>query len=103
MWGPDNATTSSGPRGQPGKWLIHCHIGHHTTNNNVEAQGGWRTHDGNRCRDAVSPHPDSGFIFYERIKLADSFLFPEPKPLKCKRSKKRRVNETLGDRPSLDI
>jgi FtsP/CotA-like multicopper oxidase with cupredoxin domain len=24
----------------PGKWLIHCHIGHHTTNNNVEAQGG---------------------------------------------------------------
>jgi FtsP/CotA-like multicopper oxidase with cupredoxin domain len=25
---------------QPGKWLIHCHIGHHTTNNNVETQGG---------------------------------------------------------------
>jgi FtsP/CotA-like multicopper oxidase with cupredoxin domain len=25
---------------QPGKWLIHCHIGHHTTNNNVEMQGG---------------------------------------------------------------
>jgi FtsP/CotA-like multicopper oxidase with cupredoxin domain len=25
---------------QPGKWLIHCHIGHHTTNNNVERQGG---------------------------------------------------------------
>lgn len=25
---------------QPGKWLIHCHIGHHTTNNNAEAQGG---------------------------------------------------------------
>jgi FtsP/CotA-like multicopper oxidase with cupredoxin domain len=25
---------------QPGKWLIHCHIGHHTTNNNVEVQGG---------------------------------------------------------------
>ena len=24
----------------PGKWLIHCHIGHHTTNNNVETQGG---------------------------------------------------------------
>jgi hypothetical protein len=23
-----------------GKWLIHCHIGHHTTNNNVETQGG---------------------------------------------------------------
>jgi len=25
---------------QPGKWLIHCHIGHHTTNNNLEMQGG---------------------------------------------------------------
>jgi FtsP/CotA-like multicopper oxidase with cupredoxin domain len=25
---------------QPGKWLIHCHIGHHTTNNNVEMSGG---------------------------------------------------------------
>jgi FtsP/CotA-like multicopper oxidase with cupredoxin domain len=25
---------------QPGKWLIHCHIGHHTTNNNVETKGG---------------------------------------------------------------
>lgn len=25
---------------QPGKWLIHCHIGHHTTNNNVEIRGG---------------------------------------------------------------
>jgi FtsP/CotA-like multicopper oxidase with cupredoxin domain len=25
---------------QPGKWLIHCHIGHHTTNNNVESNGG---------------------------------------------------------------
>ncbi len=24
---------------QPGKWLIHCHIPHHTTNNNVELQG----------------------------------------------------------------
>jgi FtsP/CotA-like multicopper oxidase with cupredoxin domain len=24
----------------PGKWLIHCHIGHHTTNNNVEEHGG---------------------------------------------------------------
>jgi len=23
-----------------GKWLIHCHIGHHTTNNNVETRGG---------------------------------------------------------------
>jgi hypothetical protein len=25
---------------QPGKCLIHCHIGHHTTNNNVEMRGG---------------------------------------------------------------
>ena len=24
---------------KPGKWLIHCHIPHHTTNNNVEHQG----------------------------------------------------------------
>ncbi|MBY5698546.1 DUF4396 domain-containing protein [Rhizobium leguminosarum] len=24
----------------PGKWLIHCHIGHHTTNNNTETAGG---------------------------------------------------------------
>jgi FtsP/CotA-like multicopper oxidase with cupredoxin domain len=25
---------------QPGKWLIHCHIPHHTTNNNAEEKGG---------------------------------------------------------------
>ena len=25
---------------RPGKWLIHCHIPHHTTNNNTEQQGG---------------------------------------------------------------
>jgi FtsP/CotA-like multicopper oxidase with cupredoxin domain len=25
---------------RPGKWLIHCHIPHHTTNNNAEMQGG---------------------------------------------------------------
>jgi hypothetical protein len=24
---------------KPRKWLIHCHIPHHTSNNNVEAQG----------------------------------------------------------------
>jgi FtsP/CotA-like multicopper oxidase with cupredoxin domain len=24
---------------RPGKWLIHCHIPHHTTNNNVEQEG----------------------------------------------------------------
>jgi uncharacterized protein DUF4396/multicopper oxidase len=28
------------PARKPGKWLIHCHIGHHTTNNNVETNGG---------------------------------------------------------------
>lgn len=25
---------------EPGKWLLHCHIPHHTTNNNVEEHGG---------------------------------------------------------------
>jgi hypothetical protein len=25
---------------QPGKWLLHCHIAHHTTNNNTETHGG---------------------------------------------------------------
>ncbi len=25
---------------RPGKWLLHCHIPHHTTNNNVEEEGG---------------------------------------------------------------
>lgn len=25
---------------KPGKWLIHCHIPHHTTNNNAEMKGG---------------------------------------------------------------
>ena len=24
---------------KPGKWLVHCHIPHHTTNNNVEQKG----------------------------------------------------------------
>jgi FtsP/CotA-like multicopper oxidase with cupredoxin domain len=24
----------------PGKWLLHCHIPHHTTNNNTETHGG---------------------------------------------------------------
>jgi manganese oxidase len=24
---------------EPGQWLIHCHINHHTTNNNVETEG----------------------------------------------------------------
>jgi manganese oxidase len=25
---------------KPGKWIVHCHIPHHTTNNNVEVKGG---------------------------------------------------------------
>ncbi len=25
---------------EPGKWLLHCHIPHHTTNDNVEEEGG---------------------------------------------------------------
>jgi FtsP/CotA-like multicopper oxidase with cupredoxin domain len=25
---------------KPGKWLVHCHIAHHTKNNNVEVRGG---------------------------------------------------------------
>ena len=24
---------------RPGKWIVHCHIPHHTTNNNVEQKG----------------------------------------------------------------
>jgi FtsP/CotA-like multicopper oxidase with cupredoxin domain len=24
---------------RPGKWLVHCHIPHHTTNNDVEQKG----------------------------------------------------------------
>jgi FtsP/CotA-like multicopper oxidase with cupredoxin domain len=28
------------PAREPGKWLIHCHMPHHTSNNNVEVQGG---------------------------------------------------------------
>jgi hypothetical protein len=28
------------PVQNPGKWLLHCHIPHHTTNNNVEEKGG---------------------------------------------------------------
>jgi FtsP/CotA-like multicopper oxidase with cupredoxin domain len=25
---------------EPGRWILHCHIPHHTTNNNVEERGG---------------------------------------------------------------
>lgn len=24
---------------EPGTWILHCHINHHTTNNNVEEEG----------------------------------------------------------------
>ncbi|MGH2436282.1 MAG: multicopper oxidase domain-containing protein [bacterium] len=27
------------PALEPGRWLLHCHIPHHTVNNNVEEQG----------------------------------------------------------------
>jgi FtsP/CotA-like multicopper oxidase with cupredoxin domain len=27
------------PAREPGKWILHCHIPHHTLNNNVEEQG----------------------------------------------------------------
>ena len=25
---------------EPGKWLLHCHIGHHLSNDGVEVEGG---------------------------------------------------------------
>ena len=47
QWEKDTVNVAPGERydviwtaREPGKWLIHCHIGHHTTNNNVEEQGG---------------------------------------------------------------
>jgi len=27
------------PAREPGKWIFHCHIPHHTLNNNVEVRG----------------------------------------------------------------
>ena len=27
------------PAREPGKWILHCHIPHHTLNNNVEERG----------------------------------------------------------------
>ena len=38
--GPGERYVVIWPARVPGKWLIHCHILHHTTNNNVEEQGG---------------------------------------------------------------
>ena len=34
-----NANTVIWLARRPGKWLIHCHIPHHTSNSNVETQG----------------------------------------------------------------
>jgi FtsP/CotA-like multicopper oxidase with cupredoxin domain len=28
------------PAREPGRWLLHCHMPHHMTNNNVEVKGG---------------------------------------------------------------
>jgi manganese oxidase len=28
------------PARERGKWIFHCHIPHHTLNNNIEVQGG---------------------------------------------------------------
>jgi FtsP/CotA-like multicopper oxidase with cupredoxin domain len=47
QWTKDTVNVGPGERydviwtaRRPGKWLLHCHIPHHTTNNNVEEQGG---------------------------------------------------------------
>lgn len=46
-WSKDTVNVGPGERydviwtaREPGKWLLHCHINHHTTNDNREAQGG---------------------------------------------------------------
>ena len=47
QWTKDTVNVAPGERydviweaREPGKWLIHCHINHHTTNDNVEVDGG---------------------------------------------------------------
>jgi FtsP/CotA-like multicopper oxidase with cupredoxin domain len=47
QWVKDTVNVAPGERydvlweaREPGKWLLHCHISHHTTNNNVEVEGG---------------------------------------------------------------
>jgi FtsP/CotA-like multicopper oxidase with cupredoxin domain len=47
QWTKDTVNVGPGERydviweaREPGKWLIHCHINHHTTNDNVEVAGG---------------------------------------------------------------
>ena len=37
---PRRGTSPRGPDAPVGKWMIHCHIPHHTTNNNTEQEGG---------------------------------------------------------------
>lgn len=46
QWVKDTVNVAPGERydvlweaREPGKWLLHCHINHHTTNNNVEVDG----------------------------------------------------------------
>jgi FtsP/CotA-like multicopper oxidase with cupredoxin domain len=38
--GPGQRYDVIGKPRQPGKWLIHCHIPHHTSNNDAERKGG---------------------------------------------------------------
>jgi len=38
--GVENETDIIRPARRPGKWLIHCHIPHHTENDNLEEHGG---------------------------------------------------------------
>jgi FtsP/CotA-like multicopper oxidase with cupredoxin domain len=47
QWVKDTVNVAPGERydvlweaQEPGRWLLHCHIAHHTTNNNVEVDGG---------------------------------------------------------------
>jgi len=47
QWTEDTVNVAPGERydviwtaREPGKWLLHCHINHHTTNDNREQQGG---------------------------------------------------------------
>lgn len=47
QWTKDTVNVAPGERydvlweaREPGKWLVHCHISHHTTNDNVEVEGG---------------------------------------------------------------
>jgi manganese oxidase len=38
--GPGQRYDGIWPARRPGKWLVDCHIPHHTENDNVEKQGG---------------------------------------------------------------